>query len=96
MSSRSKNRLVTALLLLLVATGGFGASFVVARSTQVTVTASTRRPGRPQQLSELPGPVVTPPPIHRDRPQRIARPPEILVPSELFQRPPPAILLSLT
>jgi len=94
MSWRSKHRLATALLLLLMAYGVFGACFAVARATEVTVSASDSQPGRPHKVFQQPAPAVAARPIHRNFPLHELRPPDILILGELFQRPPPAILLA--
>jgi hypothetical protein len=96
MSSRSRNRLVTVLLLALVAFGGVGSGFAMARLAGVTVTicARQRRPTRPRRLAEARPRTIAPPPMRTDISWREQRPPDFFVCHELFQRPPP-VLLSL-
>ena len=92
MTSRSRHRLVSALLLMLVVFGGPGVSLAAIRLAQapVIVCARDRRPKRAPRIAQAPPPNLPPPPVRLRLVWREQRPLDLLLRHELFQRPPPA------
>ena len=85
------------LLVILAAFTGQWAGFAAARATQVTICAADPDRSQPHLVPERPAspiPLLQPAP-----PETFERQPQLrdlFVPSERFQRPPPAVLLSLS
>lgn len=97
MSSRSRNRLVSALLLMLVTFGGAaGSSLALVRMAQVSaiVCPPDRRPSRPRRISISTAPQLPPPPVRLRIAWREPRPLDFFACHDLFQRPPPPAFFS--
>ena len=87
-------RLFPVLLVILAAFTGQLASFAVARATQVTICAAD--PGtKPLFAIKRRTSPIPPPPSPPERFERQPQLRDLFVPSERFQRPPPAFFLSL-
>jgi len=95
MLSRSKSRLLTALLLVLASFGGAGSAFAVVQVSQAMVWVRGNEKSEPHPVSERhTSPVPALRPISLKGTQREQRLPYFYICRWLFQRPPPALLLS--